>query len=103
MIAPFIRSKAEVVSRSSNSWLSRLVSNKAWRGFDDRKDRRAALRAHDHAQPMLDELPADQALEARSAQQREHLLVEIAGERRDRRHSVRNTPVTLPITWTCAA
>jgi hypothetical protein len=46
---------------------------------------------------MLDELAADQALEARAAEQREHFLVERPDQRRGVGHRARNTPVTLPM------
>src|SRR5262249_22543162 len=62
---------------------------------------RAAFRAEDHAGPGVHhELAADEAFERRAAEQREKLLVERPGERRDV-HSSRNTPTTLPriSTW----
>ena len=50
---------------------------------------------------VQDELAADEALEARAAEQRLELLLERAVERRDRAHSSRNTPVTRPRICTC--
>src|SRR6266540_1561340 len=63
-----------------------------------------ALRAEQRAvRQTHDELAADEALEARAAQERVQLLVERAVERRDSAHSARNTPVTLPRIWTWSA
>src|SRR5436190_308784 len=61
-----------------------------------------ALRAHDRAVAMENELPAHEALQAGAAQEREHLLVERPVERRHV-HRARNTPVTLPRICTCEA
>ena len=66
----------------------------------------AAVEAHaalgtTHERPFVkDELAADQALERRSAEYREELLLERPVQRRDRTHSSRNTPTTLPRIWT---
>ncbi len=53
--------------------------------------------------PVQDELPANEALEARPSQQREDLLLERAVQVGDLTHSVRNTPTTFPRIWTCRA
>jgi hypothetical protein len=62
---------------------------------------RALGAAHDRAF-VQDELAADRALEGRPAQHGEELLLERPVER-GRYQSSRNTPTTLPSTWTCAA
>ena len=49
------------------------------------------------------ELPADEAFQARSAGDRGQLLVERAVQEGDVAQSVRNTPVTLPSTCTWSA
>src|SRR5262249_52616890 len=62
-----------------------------------RAERRSALRATDPAQHLHDELPADEALEARAAGERGQLLVERAEQRCDPAHeSILKTPTTLP-------
>src|SRR3954452_16525968 len=58
--------------------------------------------AHERAL-VEDELAADRALERRSAQHGEELLLERPVEGSRGRHSSRNTPTTLPRIWTCAA
>jgi hypothetical protein len=49
---------------------------------------------------LHDELAADEALEARAAEQRVQLLLERAVQLMELAHNRRNTPVTLPSTWT---
>jgi hypothetical protein len=49
---------------------------------------------------MEHEFAADQALEARAAREREHLLLEGAEQRLDAHHKLRKTPITLPRIWT---
>ena len=51
---------------------------------------------------MEHELAADEALEARAAEEREELLLErpVQGLHA---HSCRNTPITFPRIWTCWA
>src|SRR5829696_4748501 len=69
---------------------------------------RAAFRACNHGSPnptgarVEQKLAADEALEAGAADDRGQLLVERAVEVRDA-HRLRNTPVTLPRTWTWVA
>jgi hypothetical protein len=53
--------------------------------------------------PVQDELAADEALEARSAEQRVQLLLERAIQLTKLAHSLRNTPVTTPSSWTWSA
>jgi hypothetical protein len=55
----------------------------------------AALWAPDAVGAMEEELAADEALEARAAEDRDQLLVERPVQT-DHRHSERNTPITLP-------
>ena len=57
---------------------------------------------------MEQELAADQAFEARAAEDRDQLLVERPMQANDVEsgtafHSERNTPITLPRIWTWAA
>ncbi len=62
----------------------------------------SALRAADPIGAVKQELAADQALEASAPENRDQLLVERAVQN-CKRHSERNTPVTRPRIWTCAA
>jgi hypothetical protein len=50
-----------------------------------------------------DELAADRALERRTAQHGDELLLERPVEGRDAAHNSRNTPTTLPRIWTWRA
>jgi hypothetical protein len=63
---------------------------------------RALGTAHEGAL-VEDELAADRALERRSAQHGEELLLERPVERSRGTQSSRNTPTTLPRIWTCGA
>src|SRR5437660_5450492 len=63
---------------------------------------RALGAAHERAL-VEHELAADRALERRPSQDGEELLFERPVEWRERVHSSRNTPTTLPRTWTCGA
>ena len=51
---------------------------------------------------MKHELAADEALEARAAEEREELLLERAVQG-FHAHSCRKTPITFPMSWTCCA
>src|SRR3954470_10918875 len=62
-----------------------------------------ALWTADERALVQDELAADRALEGRSAQHGEELLLEGPVKGLDPGHSSRNTPTTLPRIWTCAA
>jgi len=57
---------------------------------------RTALGTRDHPGRMQDELAADEALEARAAEQGLQLLLERAVDRRHGGHNSRKTPTTLP-------
>ena len=61
-----------------------------------------ALRASDPVDPVQEELGAHRALQARAPEDRDQLLVERA-MKADDCHSVLNTPVTRPRTWTWSA
>jgi hypothetical protein len=62
-----------------------------------------ALRAAHEGALVEDELAADRALERRAAQHGEELLLERPVKWRERSHSSRNTPTTLPRISTCGA
>ena len=77
--------------------------------FDQRHRRRplgldleTALRTADPVHPVEQELAAQRALQAGASEDRDQLLVERPVQS-DNRHSERNTPITLPRIWTCAA
>lgn len=60
----------------------------------------AALEAGDRVGAVEQELAADEALEARAADDRGELLVERAAEGDEGHRRLRNTPITLPRIWT---
>src|SRR5205085_9436398 len=62
----------------------------------------AAFGAEDDARARVHhELAADEALERGASKQRQQLLLERAGDRRDLGHSSRKTPTTRPSTCRC--
>ena len=76
--------------------VTRPASVNCSRVFSGAPELGLALGARDRARALEHELAADEALQARAAQEREQLLLERPVEGFDA-HSCRKTPITLPI------